>query len=146
MSDAKSDTWETKLLKLFFTNVDAALIGDATGLRGSSTAGSLWISLWVGNPLDTGAGGAEATYTGYARVAVARSAAQWTVTAQQVVNDNVITFGLCTAGTDNADYGGVHTAVSGGELCYYAALAAMLPIAAGITPSVAAGALTIDET
>lgn len=143
---AKSDTWENKLLDLVFTNADATLIGDAGGLLQSATAGSFYVSLWVGDPLDTGAGGAEATYTGYARVAVARSVAAWTVTAQQVVNDAAITFGACTAGTDTVTHAGIHTAVSGGEFLYHGALDASLAISSGITPEIAAGSLTIDET
>lgn len=39
---SKGNTFENDLLLLIFNNTDAALIGDATGLRGSSTAGSLY--------------------------------------------------------------------------------------------------------
>ena len=46
---AKSDTWENKLLDLVFTNADATLIGDAGGLLQSATAGSFYVSLWVGD-------------------------------------------------------------------------------------------------
>jgi len=34
-----SNAFETSLLGLIMTNVDAANVGDATGLRGSTTAG-----------------------------------------------------------------------------------------------------------
>ena len=39
---SKSNAWETALLQHLFTNSDVANVGDATGLRGSSTAGSLY--------------------------------------------------------------------------------------------------------
>ena len=38
------------LLELIFQNLDAANIGDATGLRGSSAAGNMWISLHTADP------------------------------------------------------------------------------------------------
>lgn len=40
-----SDTAENDLLQLLFNNVDMALVGDATGLRGASAAGSFYLSL-----------------------------------------------------------------------------------------------------
>ena len=38
------------LLKLIFQNLDAANIGDATGLRGSTVAGNMWIALHTADP------------------------------------------------------------------------------------------------
>lgn len=75
-----SNSWILDILNLVFNNANAANIGDSTGLRGSSTAGSLYVSLHTADP---GAGGNqttnEAAYTSYARVAVARSSAGWTI-------------------------------------------------------------------
>jgi hypothetical protein len=47
--DGISD-WLTDLLELIFCNTDAPNIGDATGLRGSSVAGSLYVSLHTADP------------------------------------------------------------------------------------------------
>mgnify|MGYP000650276063 CR=1 FL=1 len=87
---SKGNTFENDLLLLIFNNTDAALIGDATGLRGSSTAGSLYVSLHTGDPGEAGNQTTnECAYGSYARVAVARSGAGWTVSGTaptQVVN------------------------------------------------------------
>jgi len=152
---SKGNTFENDLLELVFQNADAPLIGDSTGLRGSSTAGSLYVALHTANPDEAGAQNtSEAAYTGYARVAVARSAVGWTVTANAVENAAAVTFPMATAGTAAVTYFSVGTASSStGKILYYGQLkdpdtgeaGFTLNIAAGITPSFAAGALDITE-
>jgi len=44
---SKTNTHEDGYLKLLFQNVNFANIGDATGLRGSTTAGSLYVALFT---------------------------------------------------------------------------------------------------
>jgi hypothetical protein len=83
---SKGNTFENELLLLIFNNSNAALIGDATGLRGSSTAGSLYLSLHTGDPGEAGdQTTSECNYTSYARVAVARSGSGFTVSTNSVV-------------------------------------------------------------
>lgn len=142
---SKINTFETDILKLVFTNTDVANIGDAAGLQNSATEGSLYVSLWVGDPTDTGSGGAEATYTGYARKDVARNTGGWTVTNGVASNAAKITFGACTALSSTVTHFGIHTAVTGGSFLYSGALTAQLAITAGITPEMAIGALTVTE-
>ena len=152
---SKSNTWESDLLKLVFQNIDAALIGDATGLRGSSTAGVLYVSLHTANPTEGGSQtSSETTYTGYARVSVVRSAGNWTVTLvdsgpSTVTNAAQVNFPQCT---DNVGaphtllYVGVGTAATGtGKLLYSGALASSLAVSQNITPSFAPGTLVITE-
>lgn len=75
-----ADSWIADILNLLFVNSNAANIGDATGLRGSSTVGSLYVSLHTADPGTTGdQTTSEATYTSYARVAVARTSGGWTI-------------------------------------------------------------------
>lgn len=106
-------TFRNKLLNLYFNNTGAADIGDATGLRGSTTAGSVYISLHSADP---GIAGSQTTseisYTGYARVAVGRGSA-FTVSAGQASNNATITFGACTAGTATPMFFGIGSASSG---------------------------------
>jgi hypothetical protein len=91
---SKGNTWENDLLLLVFNNTNAANIGDATGLRGSTAAGNLYLALHTGDPGEAGDQTTnEANYTGYARMAVVRSAAGFTVTTNNVVNAALITFG-----------------------------------------------------
>lgn len=97
---SKGSAFTTDLLKLIFQNIDIANIGDAGGLRGSVTPGNLYVALHSADPGEAGTQATnEIAYTGYARIAVARSAAGWTVTGGQVSNAALVTFGLCTAGS-----------------------------------------------
>lgn len=142
---------ESDLLKLIFQNVDAALLGDAGGLRGSATAGSIYVALHSADPGEAGDQSTnEISYTGYARVAVVRSAGQWTVSGTaptQVANTNPVAFGLCTAGSATATHFSVGYALSGAtKLWMSGALTASLAISNGITPSFASSTLvaTLD--
>lgn len=95
---SKSNTFEQDLLSLIFNNSNISAIGDATGLRGSSTAGVLYVSLNTGDPTEAATQDAnETAYTGYARVAVARSGAGFTITGNSVSPAANIDFGECTA-------------------------------------------------
>lgn len=144
---ALGNTAEADVLKLIFQNVNWANVGDATGLRGSSTAGSFFISLHTANPGQAGSQTtSEATYTGYARVAVARSSGAWTVTGSNPTtaeNAAAILFGLCTAGSETETYFAVGRDTSGaGELLWFGALTSSLAVSNNITPNFAINALT----
>jgi hypothetical protein len=144
---SKGNTWENELLLLVFNNTDAALIGDATGLRGSSTAGSLYVSLHTANPDETGdQTTSETSYGSYARVAVARSGSGWTVTANAVTNAALIQFPQCSSGSATLTHFAVGTASSGaGKILYKGALSSSLAVSSGIQPQFAAGDLDITE-
>ena len=131
---SKTNTWENDLLLLVFNNTNASLIGDATGLRGSTTAGSLYVSLHTADPGEAGSQTtSEATFTGYARVAVARGAA-WTVAANAVVPTANIDFAACTAGTNTITHFGVGTDSTGaGKLLYKGAVTPNIAVASGVT-------------
>ena len=139
-----SNSFETDLLKLIYNNTTLANIGDATGLVGSTAAGSLYVGLHTADPGETGdQSTSEATYTGYARVAVARTTGGWTVSGNSVSNTGATTFGLCTAGSSTVTHFSVGTGSSGaGYRLFSGALTASLAVSAGITPSAAAGAIT----
>lgn len=140
-----TDAAENDLLLLLFTNIDWANIGDVPGLQNSVVAGSFYISLHTADPGETGnQTTSEATYTGYARQAVARSGAGWTVTADTVDNAAEIAFPEATAGSDTVTHFGIGTAVSGvGNLLMSAVLDASRAISAGITPRFQTGALNV---
>lgn len=136
---------ENGLLSLLFTNTDYANVGDATGLRGSSTAGVFYISLHTANPNETGSQTTtEAAYTDYARVSVARSTAGWSVASGVADNDAAITFPAASGGSETETHFGVGSDSSGaGNLFLWGALTAGLAVSSGITPSFAAGALDV---
>ena len=147
---SKSNLWESDLLKLVFQNTACTLIGDAAGLLPSAGAGSLYVSQHTADPGETGDQTTnEATWTGYARVAVVRSAGGWTVSGTaptQVANAALITSAACTAGSNTITHFGVGASSSGaGKLLYSGALSASLAVSAGITPEFAIGAAVITE-
>lgn len=143
---SKTNAWETLLLQLLFQNANAANIGDATGLRGSSTPGSLWVALYIGDPGESGSGGAEASYTNYARQALVRSNVGWTVSGNAATNASDITFPASGGGTGGTvDYGAIMTAVSGGTMLYSGALSPSIALASGIQPVILTGSLSVTE-
>lgn len=142
-----TDAFETALLNLYFLNTDHANVGDAAGLQNSLAAGSFHISLHTADPGETGTQTTnEATYTGYARVAVARSAAGWTITANNAANAAAVTFPAATAGSNVITHFGIGSdlALVAGNLFFKGALTASRTISAGITPSFAIGELDVN--
>lgn len=144
---SKSNTFENDLMLLVFNNTNAADIGDATGLRGSSTAGSLYVALHTSDPGEAGNQTTnECAYTSYARVAVARSGSGWTVTGNAVTNAALIQFPQCTGGSETATHFSIGVASSStGKVLYKGALSASLAISSGIQPQFAAGDLDGTE-
>lgn len=139
-----SNSFETALLTLLFNNTNIANIGDATGLRGSSTAGSFYVALHTADPGEAGdQTTSEATYTSYARVAVARSSGGWTISGNTVSNAALITFPQATGGSNTLTHWSVGVAASGAsQIQVSGALGASLAVSNGITPEFAIGALT----
>jgi hypothetical protein len=117
---SKSNTFENELLLLIFNNTNIANIGDATGLRGSTAAGSLYLSLHSADPGEAGDQTTnEVAYTGYARVAVARSGAGFTVAGNSVSPAANVDFGACTALPATYAYWAIGTAAAGaGKILY----------------------------
>jgi hypothetical protein len=135
---------EAALLDLLFLNTDWAGIGDAGGLQNSATAGSFYISLHTADPGEAGSQTtSEVAYTGYARVAVARTAGGFTRTVSTVANTALVQFPQATGGTATATHFGIGTDSTGtGNLLLKGALNSSLSISNGIQPQFAAGALT----
>jgi hypothetical protein len=136
---------EANLMNLLFLNVDWANIGDAAGLQNSAAAGSFYISLHSADPGEAGNQSTnEIAYTGYARVAVARTAGGFTLTTATISNTALVQFAQCTGGTATASHFGIGTDLSGnGNLIFKGALTSSLSISNGIQPQFAAGAMTV---
>lgn len=142
-----TNAFETALLNLLLLNVDLPNVGDAAGLQNSAAPGDIYVSLHTSDPGEGGSQNTnEATYTGYARVAVPRSGAGWTVSGPNGSNAAAVNFGLCTAGGPNTiTHFGIGFSASGaGTLYASGALGASLIVNNGITPSFAIGALDVD--
>lgn len=144
---SKSNTFENDLLQLIFNNVNIGLVGDATGLRGSSAAGSLYLSLHTADPAEGGDQSSnEITYTSYARVAVARTSGGFTVTGNAAALAAAIDFPAGTGGSGTATHVGIGTSSSGaGKLLYKGALTPNIVCGSGITPRVNAGTVVTED-
>ena len=145
----KTDAFELDIVKLIFNATPIANIADNAA---SSPLTTLYLSLHTADPTDAAASGQltnETTYTGYARVSVARTTGGWTCATAAGVTTVVpvanISFGQCTAGTATITHVGIGTASSGtGKLLFSGSLTPSIAVATGVTPQLTT-ASTITE-
>ena len=144
---SKTNTWENDLLLLMFNNTNSSLHGDATGLRGSTTAGSYYVSLHTADPGEASdQTTSEIAYTSYARVAVARSSGGFTVSTNTVAFAAAVTFPAGTGGSGTATHFGIGCSSSGtGKLLYKGALSPTVVCGNGVTPQINAGTVVTED-
>lgn len=131
---SKGNTFENDLLKLIFNATAIANIADNAA---TSPLTNLYVSLHTADPGEAGdQTTSEISYTGYARVAVARTSGGWTVTTNSVSPNANIEFGAMTGGAGGTvTHVGIGTASSGaGKLLYSGAVSPTLSITTGSTP------------
>jgi hypothetical protein len=141
---SKGNTFENDWLKLIFNATAIANIADNAA---SSPLTNLQVSLHTADPGETGdQTTSEATYTSYARVAVARTSGGWTVTANSVSPAANIDFPAATGGTNTITHFGVGSASSGaGKLLYKGTVTPNISVSNGVTPRLTtASAITED--
>lgn len=136
----KGTTFDNSLLQLLFQNVASSAPVNAigSGLVASTTAGSLYVSLHTADPTASGnQSSSEISYTGYARQAVARSTAGFTVTSNAVSPAAAITFGAMTGGTGGTVTNwAIGTASTGtGYILYTGTVSPTIAVTTGVTPS-----------
>jgi hypothetical protein len=143
---SKSNAFETGLLDLVFKNTNLANVGDATGLRGSTAAGSLYFSLHTADPGEAGSQStSECAYGSYARVAVTRGAG-FTVTGNSVSPAANVDFPQATSGTETATHFGLGTAASGaGVLLYKGSISPTVSISTGVSPRLTTATAITEE-
>ncbi len=129
---SKGDTFENDILKLIF---NATAIADLAQDDGSSPATTLTVALHTADPGESGSQStSETAYTGYARVAVARTSGGWTVTNNSVSPAANIDFGECTASPGGAiTHWSVGTGVSN-KLLYSGTVTPNITMAVGVAP------------
>lgn len=144
MAGEKGNTNSINFLKLVFQAVNWANVADNTA---TSPLTNLFVSLHTADPTAAGTQtSSEAAYTSYARVAVARTSSGWSISGETISNVGTITFPACTGGSETETFVGVGSATSGAGVLFWAGpLTSGLAVSNGITPSFAAGALTITE-
>lgn len=133
---SKGNTFENDWLKLIFNATAIANIADNAA---SSPLTNLYVSLHTADPGEAGdQTTSETAYTGYARVAVARTSGGWTVTNNSVSPVANIDFGECTASAGGAiTHFGVGTASSStGKLLYSGTVTPNITMAVGVIPRI----------
>jgi hypothetical protein len=99
-----SNTFENSLALLLFNNTNIANFGDATGIRGSTAAGSFYYALHTADPGEAGSAvTSEAAYTNYARVAVARSGSGFSVSGSATTPVANVDFPQSGAGSNEVE-------------------------------------------
>jgi hypothetical protein len=124
----------------YTTYLDNALLGHAVG-KTAYTMPTNYMALFTAAPTAAG-GGTEAAYTNYARVAA--SVDMGSPSAGSVTNSAAINFPACGATGASIVAFGAYDAPTGGNLLYFGTCT--LAVSSGITPSFAAGALTVSQT
>ena len=125
----KSKQFELDVLRYVFNSVDVPSITD-----------TLYVSLHTADPTDTGVQMSyEATYAGYARIALPRTSVAWTVAdingASVASPAASIVFPVCTSGTNTITHFGIGTTATGaGKLLYLGVCTPNITVTAGIVP------------
>lgn len=144
---AKGATFDNALLNLLFNNssiAPASSIG--SGLVAATTAGSLYVALHTAAPATDNQTSNETAYTGYARVAVARSSGGWTITGASVSPTATISFPACTGGTSTITNFSIGVASSGSSLILYTGtVTPNISVSSGVTPQLTTSS-TVTES
>ncbi len=140
----KGATFENSLLQLIF---NATAIATIAQNNATSPLTSLYVALHTADPTATGSQNtSEATYTGYARVAVARTSGGWVVSSNSVSPAATISFPACTGGTNTITNWSVGTASTGaGQILYTGPVTPNISVSSGVTPQLTT-ASTITES
>lgn len=141
---SKGDTFENDLLKLIFNATAIANIADNAG---TSPLTNLFVALHTADPGESGVQNtSEISYTGYARVTVARTSGGWTVTANSVSPVAAIAFGACTAGSGTATHWSVGVASSGAtKILYSGAVTPNIVVGVGVTPQLTTASTVTED-
>lgn len=139
------DTFENDIMKLIF---NATAIANLADNAASSPLTNLYVSLHTADPGETGSQTtSEISYTGYARVAVARTSGGWTVTNNSVSPVANVSFGAMSGGSGGTvTHIGIGSASSGtGKLMFSGAASPNVAVSTPIQPIVTTSTtITID--
>lgn len=103
------------------------LLDHVLGTASFTAPSAVYLALWVGDPGEDGAGGAEVTGGSYARQAVTFTASSGGATS----NDSLITFPTAAASWGTVDYAAIFDASTSGNMLWHGALTAAKTIGTG---------------
>lgn len=129
-----SNDTENATLKMHLQGTDPSYRSGATQ----------YLALFTGDPGESASLASEATYTGYARVALTKATA-WTDGGATFTNAALVQFGACSAGSNVITHFAVVDTSSGAvSQMISGALTSSLSVSSGIQPQFAIGALSIS--
>lgn len=140
---SKSNSFENDLLLLIF---NATAIAGIAQNHGTPNA-NVYMSLHTGDPGEAGTQTtSEATYSNYARVAIARTSGGWTVSGNNASNTAAVTFPT-SGGTQNTitHFGIGENSAGAGDLFYKGTVTPNIVVDSGGTPTFAIGDVDINE-
>lgn len=142
---SKGNTFENDWMKIVFNATPITNLADNSS---SSALTNLYVSLHTTDPGEAGSQITnETTYTGYARVAVARTSTAWTITNNSVSPVANIDFPIGSGGTALVEYFSIGTlsGTSAGKLLYSGTITPTIQTGNGVTPRLTtASAITED--
>lgn len=142
---SKGNTFENDLLKLIFNATAIANIADNAAV---SPLTNLYVSLHTADPGEAGdQTTSEISYTGYARVAVARTSGGFTVTLDTVTPVATVAFGQMTAGVGGTvTHFAIGTASSGtGKILYSGTVTPNIVVTNGVTPQLGTSSSVVED-
>lgn len=119
-----TNSFESEVLRHILLNEDIPNIGDAGGLLKSVVDGNVYICLLSTDPGEAGDITNEATFGGYARVAVPRGVTGWTEADGVARNFANIDFPQCTEGSEDLTHFGFCKTLAGDDMFYHGSLPA----------------------
>ncbi len=140
---SKGNNFETDILALIF---NATAIPDLAEDDSTTPATTLTVALHTADPGEAGTQAtSEISYTGYARIAVARTSGGWTVSGDSVSPAAAITFDNMTGGAGGTvTYFSIGTGTAN-ELLYSGTVTPNIVVSSGVTPELTtATAITED--
>jgi hypothetical protein len=145
---SKSNAWEAALLDLLFLNQNFAGVGDATGLRGSTVAGNLYLAAHTADPGETGTQTTnECTYAGYGRVARPRDGSNWVRTGNSISPTSDVQWPFASGGpADVATHWSAGIASSGSTaILYKGTLSPSVTCNPGVAPKLLSSSTVTED-
>lgn len=134
--------FQSEVVRHILLNETIANIGDTTGLPASAADGDLYLCLLKQDPGEDGDLTNEATYGGYARIAISRTDG-WTEVDGYAYNAANATFPECTSGSEDLTHFGVCKTLAGDDMMFHGELPAPFPISQEMQPRYEPGQLAI---
>jgi len=127
-----TNSFESAILRHILLNDPITGLGDAGGLLPSVVAGSVYVALLSQDPGEDGLITNEATYGGYARVAVPRSGAGWVEANGIARNFANVNFPECTGGSETDTHFAICTSPTGSTMILHGVLPSPALVSIGV--------------